>query len=125
MKGMSSNGPTGNEDRRGKILPLEVERAPSPGVRRFLWIFSLLMVAIAGSAFFFKLFEFFYTATTKGPDALGSFLIPVLNYLLVAVGFFCLFLWAYFTGQFRNVEQPKHRMLELQRLIDSEEARRG
>ena len=106
-------------------LVREEEGGPSPRARKFLWIFSITMVAIAGSAFVFKLVEFITTATTKGPDALGSFLIPVLNYLLVAAGFFCLFLWAYFTGQFRDLEAPKYRMLEMQDEIDRMEARNG
>ena len=94
------------------------EPRPSRGRRRFLWLFSVAMVITAGSAFIFKLIEFFVTATTDGPDALASFLIPVLNYLLVAVGFLCLFLWAYFTGQFRDVEAPKYRMLQMQEQFD-------
>ena len=95
---------------------------PSPKARRFLWVFSIAMVLTAGSAFVMKLIEFFATATRSGSDALASFLIPVLNYLLVAAGFFCLFLWAYFTGQFRDLEGPKHRMLEMQREFDRQEA---
>jgi len=98
-----------------------LQGSSSPPVRRFLWIFSVTMVLIAGSGFLFKLIEFYITATTKGPGALGSFLIPVANYLLVAAGFFCLFLWAYVTGQFRDVEAPKYRMLEMQDEIDREE----
>lgn len=88
--------------------------APSPRVRWFLWIFSIAMVVTAGTAFLFKLIEFFHTATSHGSDALASFLIPVLNYLLVAAGFFCLFLWAYLSGQFRDIEAPKYRMLEIE-----------
>jgi nitrogen fixation-related uncharacterized protein len=97
----------------------------SPAARRFLWIFSVTLVLVAGTAFVFKLLEFFFTATTQGPQALASFLIPVLNYLLVAAGFFCLFLWAYSTGQFRDMEAAKYRMLELQREIDRAEAQGG
>ena len=100
------------------------ERPPTRGTRRVLWIFSILMVAIAGSAFLFKLIEFFYTAVREGPSALGSFLIPVMNYLLVAGGFMLLFLWAYFSGQFRDVEAPKYRMLEMQEQFDREEKAR-
>ena len=100
------------------------EQPPSRGTRRFLWIFSILMVVTAGSAFIFKLIEFFLTATRGGPAAMGSFLIPVLNYLLVATGFLLLFLWAYFTGQFRDVEAPKYRMLEMQEQFDREQSRR-
>jgi hypothetical protein len=101
--------------------------APPPTSRRarwFLWIFSVVMVLTAGSAFAFKLIEFFLTATQKGSDALASFLIPLLNYLLVAGGFFCLFLWAWLSGQLRDVESAKYRMLELQRSIDASELAR-
>ncbi len=86
---------------------------PSKRTRVFLWGFSVAMVVIAGTGFGMKLIEFYATATTKGADALASFLIPVLNYLLVAGGFFCLFFWAYFSGQFRDLEAAKYRMLEM------------
>ena len=102
--------------------------APKPrkgGGRWFLWIFSVLMIVTAGTAFAFKLIEFVMTATGEGESALASFLIPVLNYLLVATGFLFLFLWAYFTGQFRDVEAPKYRMLEMQSEIDRQDAPRG
>ncbi len=93
----------------GGKKPRDFSRAKSI----FLWIFSILMVLTAGTAFLFKLIEFIFTATTDGPGALTSFLIPVLTYLLVSAGFACLFLWAYVTGQFRDVEAPKYRMLEM------------
>ena len=92
--------------------------AMSPRARVFLWVFSVTMVVTAGGAFLFKLCDFYITATTQGSQALASFLIPVLNYLIVALGFACLFLWAYFSGQFRDIEAPKYRMLEMQREID-------
>jgi cbb3-type cytochrome oxidase maturation protein len=98
---------------------------PSRGRRRFLWLFSIAMVVTAGTAFVFKLIEFFHTATRGGPDAMGSFLIPVLNYLLVAGGFACLFLWAYLTGQFRDVEGPKYRMLQMQEQFDRAQRKQG
>ena len=103
------------------VAPIE-RSEPSPATRKFLWVFSVTLVIVAGTAFIFKLIEFFFTATTEGPQALGSFLIPVLNYLLVAAGFFCLFLWAYSTGQFRDMEAAKYRMLEMQHEIDGAEA---
>ena len=106
------------------VAPIQREDL-SPSARRFLWIFSVTLVLVAGSAFIMKLIEFYATATTQGSDALASFLIPVLNYLLVAAGFFCLFLWAYSTGQFRDMEAAKYRMLELQVEIDRAEAQKG
>ena len=106
-------------------LRLAPRPRPSRGARLFLWVFSIAMVLTAGTAFVFKLIEFIHTATMKGPTAMGSFLIPVLNYLLVAAGFALLFLWAWFSGQFRDLEAPKYRMLEMQEQIDRDEARRA
>ena len=87
--------------------------------RRFLWIFSITMIVTAGTAFVFKLIEFAHVATTQGAQALGSFLIPVLTYLTVAAGFGCLFFWSYLRGQYRDVEAPKYRMLEMQAEFDA------
>ena len=110
--------PTGEGRGRGGLRPAP----PSRGTRRFLWIFSVAMVLTAGTAFIFKLIEFIHTATMKGPTAMGSFLIPVLNYLIVAAGFALLFLWAYLSGQFRDLESAKYRMLEMQREFDRDDA---
>lgn len=123
MTNKSPEDPRGNpiSTHRGpQPLPRPPE-GPSAKTRLFLWIFSVVLVLVAGSAFVFKLIEFYSIATTSGPSALASFLIPVLNYLLVAAGFFCLFLWAYLTGQFRDMEAAKYRMLELQALVDRQE----
>jgi len=86
--------------------------------RTFLWLFGIAMTVTAGTAFVMKLIDFYVTATTDGPDALASFLIPVLNYLLVAAGFVCLFVWAWLTGQFKDVEAVKYRMLDMQEQFD-------
>ena len=94
------------------------DQTPSRRANRFLWIFSVAMVIVAGTAFFMKLIEFTNTATRHGTDALGSFLIPVLNYILVAAGFFCLFFWAYAKGHYKDIEAPKYRMLELEAEYD-------
>lgn len=96
-------------------VPDERERRgpTSPATRRFLWVFSIAMVLTAGTAFVFKLIDFYITATREGSAALGSFLIPVLNYLFVAAGFSALLVWAWSRGQFRDVEGPKYRMLEM------------
>ncbi len=98
--------------------PRSAHQPISRGTRMFLWIFSAAMVVTAGTAFVFKLIEFFHTATTTGAEALYSFLMPVLTYLVVAAGFACLFLWALLGGQYRDVEGPKYRMLQMQDEID-------
>jgi hypothetical protein len=107
------------------VQPKLLDREPpSRATRAFLWIFSIVMILTAGSAFGMKLIDFYVTATRKGSSALGSFLVPVMNYLCIAAGFAALFVWAYARGQFRNVEEPKYRMLELNRLCDEEWERR-
>lgn len=99
--------------------PIDREKT-SKSARLFLWVFSILMIVTAGSAFGMKLIDFYVTATREGSSALGSFLVPVMNYLFVAAGFAALFVWAYSRGQFRNVEAPKYRMLEQNALCDEE-----
>ncbi len=108
------------------------ERQPlSRNGRIFLWVFSVMMVATAGSAFLFKLIEFVYSFSIPGNTVAGGdgmrpgfvFAIsPLVTYLIVAAGFACMFLWAFFSGQFRDIEGPKYRMLELQRQFDRAEA---
>lgn len=109
--------------------------APQPlsrGSRRFLWIFSIAMVVTAGSAFVMKLIEFLYefshsaNVVDAGADSRPRLIFaisPLMTYLIVATGFACLFLWAYFSGQFKDVEAVKHRMLELNDQISAAEAR--
>ena len=118
---MSDSGQGPNWTPRLRVVP-PVDSSPSPSARKFLWIFSVCMVLVAGSGFLFKLVEFIATATSQGTDAMASFLLPVLNYLLVAAGFFCLFFWAYLRGQFRDLEAAKFRMLELNAEVDEIEA---
>ena len=56
-------------------------------------------------------------------DEEGAFAImPVLNYLLASIGFFLLLCWAIGHGMFRDIEAPKHQMLETERQLDEEEA---
>ncbi len=86
----------------------------------FLWVFSIIMTLVAGSAFIFKLIEFMLTFSTD--ESIRFAIMPLLTYLIVASGFACLFVWAVLTGQFRDVEAAKYRMLEMQMEIDREEA---
>ena len=49
----------------------------------------------------------------------GAFAVaPIVNYLLASLGFFCMLLWATANGMFRDVERPKHAMLEHEELLD-------
>jgi cbb3-type cytochrome oxidase maturation protein len=73
------------------------------------WI--LLAATVAGGAgFVYKLVQF--SKEALGSEAASFAVVPVLVYVLVALGFTALFLWALARGQFRDIEGPKHRMLE-------------
>lgn len=68
-------------------------------------IFFLLAVTAAGGMFTYKLFAFWRT-NTRGDMA--GFQDPIVIYGFVAAGFLCLLAWAFLSGQFRDVESPKH-----------------
>lgn len=93
-----------------------VGEVQSKAKRGFVFYFSLLVIGMAGSAFGFKIVEF--AITFRGNEPVRVAIVPVMTYLIVAVGFACLFLWAWTTGQFKNVERVKYRMMEMQDEID-------
>lgn len=77
--------------------------------RRNIHVFFVTAVTIAGAMFTFKLFSFL--KTIKKDELAGFAFDPIIVYALVAVGFLFLLAWAYLTGQFRDIESPKHEML--------------
>lgn len=89
-----------------------------PGHRRWM-IFFLVVIAAAGVAFCFKLYEFFYDLSQQeGFRFAGAHLA---TYLLVAGGFFLLLLFAFLSGHFADIEQPKYDILESEESHDREE----
>lgn len=52
-------------------------------------------------------------------------LVPVATYFFVAVGFFCMLVWAFLTGQLSNVENEKYELLERQLDLERLDARGG
>ena len=51
----------------------------------------------------------------------GMFAVaPLMNYLLASAGFLCLLGWAAIHGMFRDIEQPKQTMLEVNAQLDAE-----
>lgn len=106
--GNGHNG-TGHEAR-------SVSAGPPRSVNRFVFVFCIVMLLVAGSGFLMKLIEF---ATVMLSDEPMQFaFLPVVTYLMVAAGYACLFIWAYLSGQFKDIEGPKHRMLAMQDEID-------
>ena len=73
-------------------------------------LFFITVCLIAGGMFIFKLFSFMRTVKREEMD--GFAFDPIMIYAFVAMGFLTLLLWAYLTGQFRDIEGPKYEMLE-------------
>ncbi len=88
---------------------------------RFIYGFCLFILLAGAVGFGYKLYEM-STSVLDAPEY-GFSLPPVLTYLSVASGFFCLLVVAVMRGMFRNVEQPKYRMLEMEAEYDAQEAR--
>lgn len=98
---------------RGRPAPSARPRERAP---RWLLALFLAVVVLAGAGFVFKLAEF---ARTLRESADVSFaLMPIVTYLAVATGFFLLLAWAALGGHFRDLEGPKHFMLENERELD-------
>ena len=79
---------------------------------------SILILVPSMIGFVMKFIEF--VRVFQG-EADGAFAItPMLNYLLASLGFFCLLIWAIVNGMFRDLEAPKHYMLEVEAKLDEQ-----
>ena len=84
----------------------------------FLWI---TIVVIGGLAFLFKMAEFAFTLLDPANNRFGGFgAVAIGDYILGMLPLLFLTLWGVVKGHFHNIEQPKYRMLEMQREIDAE-----
>jgi nitrogen fixation-related uncharacterized protein len=75
----------------------------------YIWV-MVFGTLLAGVAFAFKIAEFLHTL--ESTEVEGFVVVPVTIYFVVAAGYVCLFLWAWSSGHFRRIEEPKYRMLE-------------
>ena len=78
--------------------------------KTFVQVFGVLVILISAFGFIFKLVEF-SLSLTRG-DVINFAVVPVTVYLIVAAGFFALFLWSIARGHLKDVEHPKYRILE-------------
>jgi TRAP-type C4-dicarboxylate transport system permease small subunit len=86
------------------------------------WIVGIAVI-IGGATFIYKLVEFAMTAGNE--DMPGFALVSVVPYFAATAGFLFLAVWAFFRGHFRDIEGPKHRMLEQERAYEEAEKRAG
>lgn len=78
--------------------------------------FAIIILIPSMAGFVMKFTEFVHTFRQ---DSGGVFAItPMTNYLLASFGFLCMLVWATSNGMFRDLEGPKHAMLERERELD-------
>ena len=76
-------------------------------------------VTIAAASFAYKIVEF--VLTLDSPEAPGFAMVPVIAYFIVATSYAMLFLWAYVSGQFAEMEKPKDLLLKREAELDRAE----
>jgi len=85
----------------------------------FLWIVAIGITVPGGYGFIEKFIQFVRVLLA---DKEGGFtIIPIANYLTVAAGMTCLLVWAILHGMFRDIERPKHLMLEREARIEAQD----
>ncbi|MFQ5462463.1 MAG: hypothetical protein ACE5E5_07530 [Phycisphaerae bacterium] len=85
----------------------------------FLWIVAIGIAVPGGYGFIEKFIQFVRVLLA---DKEGGFtIIPIANYLTVAAGMTCLLVWAILHGMFRDIERPKHLMLEREARIEEQD----
>ncbi len=85
----------------------------------FLWCIAIGIVGPGGYGFVAKFVQFLRTLAL---DEGGGFtIIPIMNYLLVTAGMTCLLVWAVVHGMFRDIEKPKHTMLDTEEKLDAKD----
>jgi len=96
-------------------MTYKTEIRPPRTVLMTLLALVILLPAMYG--FGTKFFEFLRLVG----DEDGAFtVVPILNYLLVSLGFLLLFGWALLHGMFRNIEEPAQAMLAHEQQLDEE-----
>ncbi len=92
----------------------------SRGKRITLWVLAVGILVPGGFGFGYKLFRFIQTL--RGEDEATFTIVPLANYLIMAMGFLCLMSWAIGHGMFKNIEKPKYTMLERELDLQRREA---
>jgi hypothetical protein len=81
-----------------------------------VFVFSIAVMVIAGTAFIYKMTEFAMTIVNDDIEGFGA--VAVATYLIGMLPIVFVTLWAAFAGKFRDIERPKYRLLELDRQIE-------
>jgi hypothetical protein len=89
---------------------------------RIIQILSVIILGFCMFGFGSKFVEFVRLVASDSEAAQeGIFAVaPLVNYLLASAGFLCLLGWAAMNGMFRDIEEPKQTMLNVNSLLDAE-----
>jgi hypothetical protein len=87
--------------------------------RLITWGVGLAVVG-GGLTFCLKLYEFIRTANSG--EMPGFAFATVFSYFIATAGFFCLVGWAYLRGHYRDIEEPKYRLIAREAELDRLEA---
>lgn len=98
-------------------LPPELRYQPKRR-NRAITVFQWAVILIAGSGFVFKFIEYTISVFQSGNDLVNFAITPLVMYMSVAIGFFLLFLWTVFRGDYKDIERPKYRLFERELEID-------
>ncbi len=79
-------------------------------------------VSFAALTFAYKVYEI--VNTVPNGEMAGFAVMQVLTYLIVAIGFFFLFIWSFLKGDFAQWENCKYRVLEMEEKMRRIEERR-
>ncbi len=79
-------------------------------------IMIFLVILPGGVSFIAKMIA--YSKVELAEDGMTGFALPFINYIFVALGFVALFVWAFFMGHFRDIEQPSFDMLNREMTFD-------
>lgn len=96
-----------------------IRRVDSRGKRIALWCMAFGILIPGAYGFIEKLIQFIRTLNTD--EGAGFTIVPISNYLLIAAGMACLLVWAVAHGMFRDIEEPKYKMLEREAELDRAE----
>lgn len=105
---------------------IDSENTPIALKRKQSWITAILAIVLLAPSLFGFGTKFLELIKLSTGESEGWFAIsPVVNYLLASLGFLCLFAWAAGHGMFRNIEEPKFQMLEVEQVLDQRDDKFG
>lgn len=77
--------------------------------RGMVWVFGILSALALGTLLIS------IVSLLRSGQLTGYAVLTSLSYLAVALGFLLIITWAFLRGQFRDVEAPKYKVLELEK----------